>query len=145
MGPDYRTLLDAVLARSRRSSGLNALVGVALVPLSFAAYGATWWVAVFVAIMLVLTLLSVRQWQRLRPGAPIVRALEQPATLDRVRGWPPLAADKYPANAVPVVLQVFAGDAECKLKMDKAMIHPFVRALRREAPALEIDVPVTLQ
>jgi hypothetical protein len=145
MGSEYRALLDPVLARARRSAGVNALVGVALVPLSFVAYSGTWWVGVFVAAMLGLTLLSVRQWQRLRPGAPIVRALEQPATLDRVRGWPPLAADKYPANAVPVVLQVFAGEAECKLKMNKATMHAFVRALRREAPALEIDVPATLQ
>ena len=128
----YPELLAKVLQRARRSSGLNALVGLALVPVTLAIYGTAYWAVAIATGLAGLSVVSVRQWLRLRPGAPIVRALEAPTTIDRVAAWPG-------GTGLPFALQIFAGAAECKLKVETATIRTFVRALHATAPALEIS------
>jgi hypothetical protein len=139
---DYNQLLQQVLTRSRNDALLNAVVGATVIPLNLLLLGPQWWVLAIGGLFTVQTAFALRRRLRLRVGSPIVKALEQPATLDRVRAWPPLAPDKYPPGHIPQILQVFVGGRECKLRLDKAIAQPFIAALREQAPAVTLEVPL---
>jgi len=138
---DYGELLAPVLRRSRNDALLNMVLGATIVPLNLALLWPQWWAIAICALLTVQTGFALRRWFRLRAGSAIVKALEQPATLDRARAWPPLRADKYPPGHAPPILQVFVAGRECKLRLDKAIAKPFLTALRAQAPELPLEVP----
>jgi hypothetical protein len=139
---DYNELLRQVLTRSRNDALLNVVLGVTIVPLNLLLLWPAWWALAICGLLTVQTAFALRRRFRLRAGSPIVKALEQPATLDRARAWPPLAPDKYPPGHIPQILQVFVGGRECKLRLDKAIAQPFIAALREQAPAIPLEVPL---
>ena len=139
---DYNQLLPQVLKRSRNDALLNVALGATIIPLNLLLLWPAWWALAVCGLLAVQTAFALRRRIRLRAGSTIVKALEEPATLERARAWPPLAPDKYPPGYIPQILQVFVGGRECKLRLDKAIAEPFIAALREQAPAVPLQVPL---